>query len=173
MSRAIAILWLSEVSWSRHPALRLELALESGSTRTGSPLPVRRVSRRSLFLLWFHFLYRDGTLRFAKLASATVAELPTLVLFGAQRHTAPSYSVFCKTLRINLSAEDGSYSQMGSWANRHLGEARGASPHSQEWNVPSYPILEIVGEPEDQSLLHCRATKRMDTRTTGGPALKR
>jgi hypothetical protein len=30
--------------------------------------------------LWFHFPYRDGALQFVKLASVTVAELPTMVL---------------------------------------------------------------------------------------------
>ncbi len=39
-----------------------------------------------------------------------------MVLFGAQRHTGPNYGVFRKTLRINLSVEDESYSQMESGA---------------------------------------------------------
>src|SRR5262245_25854271 len=103
-----------------------------------------------------------------------VAELPTLVLFGAQRHTAPNYSVFRKTLKINLSVEDGSYNQMGSWATAIL--ERPEEPLLMVRNGMCRAILfskSWGGNLKIKNFCTAGQQKRMDTRTTGGPVLKR
>ena len=70
-----------EIFWSRHPAPLLERALSTTSglaQADGRPSPGEAARLSSIPVI--PFLGRDGALRFLKLASVTVAALPTMVL---------------------------------------------------------------------------------------------